>query len=222
MSAPGSHRDSFVAARLRFFDIDTVSILKEVLRSGTGVKYKLLATALSTQIQNGDIEAGTKLRPHRIPADAVAVTIGTVSRLSTAIRTTSWMVTPISFEVASRWIDQGVAQTLLQQQVGEIVRRKKLVLELLAGLNFNGHPESPHFWIEVPEPWRAAEIEAELQHKKYLISTSDLFTVGRQVLPQFVQASVSNVWGDDAMLCDGFGKLASTLNQASTRFEANS
>jgi len=142
-----------------------------------------------------------------------------VSRLLTAIRTTSWMATPIAFEVAARWIDQGVAKTLLQQQVAEIVRRKKCVSGLLAGLHVKSHPESPHFWIEVPEPWRAAEIEAVLQQKGYLISTSDAFTVGRQVLPQFVRASVSSTWGDDRMLFDGFSQLTRTLNQDSNRFE---
>lgn len=145
-----------------------------------------------------------------------------VSRLSTAIRTTSWMATPIAFELASRWIDQGVANTLLQQQVAEIVRRKKLVSGLLAGLHFKSHPASPHFWIEVPAPWRAAEIEAKLQQMNCLISTSDAFTVSRQALPQFVRASVSNTWGDDAMLRDGFGNLASALNPGSDRVSETS
>jgi DNA-binding transcriptional MocR family regulator len=142
-----------------------------------------------------------------------------VSRLATAVRATCWMATPVAFELASRWIDQGIANDLLQQQVAEIIRRKKLVSGLLTGLHFKSHPESPHFWIEVPAPWRAAEIEAEMQQKKYLISTSDAFAVGRQVAAQFVRASVSNTWGNDDMLCDGFDKLASTLNRYSNRFD---
>lgn len=141
-----------------------------------------------------------------------------VNRLATAVRTTCWMATPIAFELASRWIDQGIAKDLLQQQVVEIIRRKKLVTGLLAGLHFQSHPESPHFWIEVPAPWRAVEIEAELQQKNYLISTSEAFAVGRQVVVQFVRASVSNTWGNDEMLCDGFGKLAGLLNRDSNRF----
>jgi DNA-binding transcriptional MocR family regulator len=141
-----------------------------------------------------------------------------MSRLSTAVRTTCWMATPIAFELATLWIDQGTAKELLQRQVAEIIRRKRLVMGLLAGLRFKDHPESPHFWIEVPEPWRAAEIEAEMQQKHYLISTADAFTVGRQAVPQFVRASVSNTWGNDDMLRDGFLTLASTLNQDANRF----
>lgn len=141
-----------------------------------------------------------------------------INRLSTAVRTTCWMATPISFELATLWIDQGIAKELLQRQVAEIIRRKKLVTGLLAGLHYKDHPESPHFWIEVPEPWRAAEIEAELQQKQYLISTADAFTVGRHAVPQFVRASVSNTWGNDDMLCDGFLTLANTLSQDANRF----
>lgn len=143
-----------------------------------------------------------------------------VSRLATAIRTTCWMATPIAFELASRWIDQGIAKVLLQQQVAEIIRRKNLVSDLLDGLHFKGHPESPHFWIEVPEPWRAAEIEAKLQQKQYLISTADAFMVGRHATPQFVRASVSNTWGDDTNLYDGFLTLVNTLSQDTDRFGA--
>lgn len=143
-----------------------------------------------------------------------------VSRLATAVRTTCWMATPIALELASRWIVQGIAKDLLQQQVAEIIRRKKLVSDLLAGLHFKSHPESPNFWIEVPEPWRAAEIEAKLQQKQYLISTTEAFMVGRHAVPQFVRASVSNTWGDDTNLCDGFRTLANTLSQDANRFGA--
>lgn len=140
-----------------------------------------------------------------------------VSRLATAVRTTCWMATPMTLELASRWIDQSIAKDLLQRQVAEIIRRKKLVSGLLAGLHFKSHPESPHFWIEVPAPWRAVEIEAELQQKNYLISTSEAFAVGRQVVGQFVRVSVSNTWGSDEMLCDGFDKMSCLLNRDSNR-----
>jgi DNA-binding transcriptional MocR family regulator len=145
--------------------------------------------------------------------------VALVSRLSTALRTTCWMATPIAFELASHWINQGIAKFLLQQQVAEIIRRKKLVSDLLAGLQFKGHSESPHFWIEVPEPWRASEIEAVLQKKHYLISTADAFRVGSHAVPQFVRASVSNSWGDDTNLYDGFRTLTNTLKQDTNRFE---
>ncbi|MCY1369016.1 hypothetical protein D9M69_560330 [compost metagenome] len=116
-------------------------------------------------------------------------------------------------ELASDWIESGITEQLLHQQISEIERRKALVQGLLEGLNYRTHPQSPHFWIEVPEPWRASDVEAELKLKDYLISTAEAFAVGRAAVPQFVRASVSNASHDDGLLVDGFRALAAALRK---------
>lgn len=60
--------------------IATVSILREGLTQGRGVKYKRLAEALEKSIGEGLIEPGSKLPPHRLLADSLGVTVGTISR----------------------------------------------------------------------------------------------------------------------------------------------
>ena len=62
------------------------------------------------------------------------------------------------------------------QQIHEIGRRKALVERLLDGLNYRTHPQSPHFWIEVPELWRASQIAAELKENNYLVATAEAST----------------------------------------------
>ncbi|MGH8352521.1 MAG: PLP-dependent aminotransferase family protein [Pseudomonas sp.] len=141
-----------------------------------------------------------------------------VSRLSAALRVSCWMATPLTLEIATAWIEDGTAETLRQQQVIEITRRKGLVAPLLAGLRFMTHPLSPHFWIEVPEPWRAAEVEADLKRQNYLITTAEAFTVGRSAAPQYIRASVSNAASNDRLLLDGFQALADTLRDNGGQF----
>jgi DNA-binding transcriptional MocR family regulator len=141
-----------------------------------------------------------------------------VSRLCAALRSTCWMATPITLELASQWIENGTAEYLLHQQISEIGRRKALVEDLLDGLDYRTHANSPHFWVEVPEPWRASEIEAELKQNHYLISTAEAFAVGQTAVPQFVRASVCNTSGDDQLLRKGFDALAAALGQGSGRF----
>ena len=141
-----------------------------------------------------------------------------LGRLSAALRTSCWMATPLTQELASQWIEDGTAVTLLRQQIAEIERRKRLVGGLLGGLNYRSQPQSPHIWIEVPEPWRASAIEAELQHKHYLVSSAEAFAVGRTAVPQFIRASVSNTADDDQRLYDGFLTLASSLHQGDQHF----
>ena len=61
-------------------NIDTMSIIGNALANGQGPKYLRLALALQSAIQSGAIAQGTKLPPHRVFADPLAVTPGTVSR----------------------------------------------------------------------------------------------------------------------------------------------
>ncbi|KAA0957102.1 PLP-dependent aminotransferase family protein [Pseudomonas sp. ANT_H12B] len=136
-----------------------------------------------------------------------------VGRLSAAVRGTCWMASPLALEVASLWIENGIAEQLLGQQIVEISRRKALVSGLLEGLAYKTHPNSPHFWIEVPEPWRASQIAAELKENNYLIATVEAFAVGHGAVPQFIRASVCNSAGDDRLLLQGFEALAGALTE---------
>ncbi len=135
-----------------------------------------------------------------------------ISRLANAIRSTCWMATPLAHELASTWILDGTASSMVERQIAEIQRRKKLVSPLLKNIDYCTHPFSSHFWIPVVEPWRAFEIELEMKQKDYLISTAEQFTVGRQSAPQFVRASVSNNINDDQKLISGFSAISETLS----------
>ena len=134
-----------------------------------------------------------------------------IGRLSAAIRATCWMATPLSMEVASLWIESGTAERLLDEQINEIARRKALVAPVLQGLNYKTHPSSPHFWVQVPELWRASQIAAELKENNYLVATAEAFAVGHTAVPQFIRVSVCNAVGEDRLLLAGFEALAKAL-----------
>ncbi|MCF5171287.1 GntR family transcriptional regulator, partial [Pseudomonas canadensis] len=61
-------------------NIDMVSIMREGLSNGQGVKYKRLSDVMERGILEGLIEPGRKLPPHRVLSDNLGVTIGTISR----------------------------------------------------------------------------------------------------------------------------------------------
>lgn len=132
-------------------------------------------------------------------------------RLAAAVRATCWMATPLTLELATHWIENGTARQLLAQQVVAIARRKALVEGRLQGLRYRSHINSPHFWIEVPEPWRASEVAAELKQNHYLIATAEAFAVGQTAVPQWVRASVCNTTGNDQRLLEGFEALSAAL-----------
>jgi DNA-binding transcriptional MocR family regulator len=84
---------------------------------------------------------------------------------------------------------------------------------VLEGLAYKTHPNSPHFWIEVPEPWRASQIAEELKANNYLVATAEMFAVGHGAVPQFIRASVCSTAGDDRLLLQGFEALAEALRE---------
>jgi len=119
----------------------------------------------------------------------------------------------LTLAVASLWIENGIAEQLLNEQINEICRRKALVEKTLEGLMYKSHPHSPHFWIEVPEPWRASQIAEELKEKNYQVATAESFAVGHGAVPQFIRASVCHSTGDDGLLLGGFEALAQALTE---------
>ena len=136
-----------------------------------------------------------------------------LSRLSAAVRASCWMATPLALELATQWIESGVARQLLEQQIIEISRRKALVEGVLQGLQYRTHAQSPHFWIDVPEPWRASQVEAELKRSGYLIATAEAFAVGHGAVPQAIRVSVCNSVGDDRLLREGVEAVVSALRE---------
>jgi len=147
----------------------------------------------------------------------VHVPLPLISRLGAAVRSTCWMATPLPMELASRWIEQGVTQTLMRWQTAELERRKNLVKDFLAGLKYMTHPQSAHFWIEVPSPRSAEDVQADLARQNCLISAAATFAVGQGSMPQFVRASVSGTAGNDERLLAGFAALSAALRQDASR-----
>ncbi|MDN6320781.1 MAG: PLP-dependent aminotransferase family protein [Marinobacter sp.] len=131
-------------------------------------------------------------------------------RIAGAVRASCWMATPLSLEIATRWIFDGTASSLKDQQIAEIRRRKSLVSSLLEGFNFQTLENCSHYWIEIPEPWRASEIEKALEDKNILVKSSESFAVGRREVPQFIRACVSSA-KDDEQLTKGFRAFSTIL-----------
>lgn len=158
----------------------------------------LLFTSLS-KVLSGGVRVGYILAPASL-----------LSRLTSVMRSSCWMATPLTHELASRWILEGVAVRVRERQRQEIQRRKAMVAPLLEGLTFHSQPDCPHFWIDVPQAWRATEIEQQLAAQQVLVKSSEAFAVGRQAIPQCIRASIS-VAETDHELTTGFQRLLDTM-----------
>lgn len=139
------------------------------------------------------------------------------NRLTDTIRASCWMATPLSHEIATHWIIDGTADRFRTTQIMEVQRRKAIVEPLLNGIKYLSKSDCSHYWIEIPEPWRAIEIEQQLKQQLVLVKSSESFAVGRRTaVPQFIRASVSSAF-NDKQLVQGFNVLAAAINDAPSK-----
>ena len=135
-----------------------------------------------------------------------------VDTLSSTLRSTTWMATPLSHEIAAQWINGGVADRLLIQQTEEINNRKILASAELEGLNYLTQENCGQFWIEVPEPWRCTEIEKELSRKGVLVKSAEAFAVGRKEASQYIRACLGSAQSSMAVI-QGFKAIYHALRE---------
>src|SRR5258707_10809036 len=76
-------------------------------------------------------------------------------RIAAAIRGTTWMAAPLMAEIASRWIQDGTAETILARKRKEAAARYRIARKALERFAIQAHPEAYHLWLALPKPWRA-------------------------------------------------------------------
>ena len=78
---------------------------------------------------------------------------------------TALMTSPLTAEIATRWIREGTAAALISERRTEAAIRQKIAAELLAGHDYDAHPTGFHLWLRLPEPWTAdAFVTCALRH----------------------------------------------------------
>ena len=142
----------------------------------------------------------------------VAAPAASMDRLSQAVRSTCWMATPLTGEIASRWIGDGTADRILVSLRAEAEKRRRAALEILAPWQPLCPEGSLHLWLHLPEPWRAGAFAAEALSRGARITPSDTFAVGRAAEVQAVRIGLGPARGAEA-LEKGLGVIAGLLRE---------
>ncbi|RKR07205.1 GntR family transcriptional regulator [Kushneria sinocarnis] len=112
-------------------------------------------------------------------------------RITTAIRTQSWMPPPLIADLVCRWIDSGDADRLLQWQQQELERRHALARELLGEFDFSARPGGFYLWLPLPVGRRASALLEQLARRQVWITPAEAFCVGSEPAPQAVRICIS-------------------------------
>nr|WP_300309921.1 PLP-dependent aminotransferase family protein [Halomonas sp.] len=129
------------------------------------------------------------------------------------LRATSWMATPLMFEVASLWIEDGTVEDMASAQRELLAERQILAAQILHPLPRMARPSSLHLWLPLPGGWRADELQQVAEQEGLAITTSTPFMVEQTVAPSCIRISLG-AEPELARLEEGLERLAKLLNDA--------
>lgn len=112
-------------------------------------------------------------------------------QIAAGVRTTSWMATPLTAEIAARWIRDGIAGQLLAANQAEANVRQRIAADALAQYAWRAHPDGYHGWLHLPDGWSTAEFVMHARRQGVVVTPGDAFAVGREPSPMAVRLSLA-------------------------------
>ncbi len=112
--------------------------------------------------------------------------------IASAVRTSTWMTSPLMAELFAQWENDGTAERLAGEQRQEAIARQRLACQYLGHFSYHTHPQSMHMWLDVPEPWRVDHFVTEAQNRNVSLVSGDLFAVARYDATHAVRLCLSS------------------------------
>ncbi len=141
-------------------------------------------------LQSFHVTSLTKATVPGLRAGYLSVPRGQMHHTLPRLRATSWMATPLVFELADYWLANGMIDTLAHEQRQLLAERQSLTARRLAGHAIDARPSSLHAWIALPSPWRAEELKQQARQEGVAITTAQPFLVAQTPAPQRVRLSL--------------------------------
>ncbi|OYW41490.1 MAG: GntR family transcriptional regulator, partial [Azorhizobium sp. 12-66-6] len=92
-----------------------------------------------------------------------------------AIRAANVMASPLTVALATRWIEDGTADSILRFIRAETAARQTLAAQILPAGTFRADPLSFNLWVELPEPWTRSAFVGHMRSTGIGIVASDAF-----------------------------------------------
>ncbi len=138
---------------------------------------------------------------------------GMTKRLEAAVFATTVMAPPATAAMAAAWINEGLADRVVEWKRNEIDARQQIARRLFPERSIDGHASSPHLFVRLPEPWRAQDFAAHGRLRGVAVTMAEEFAAGRVTAPQAVRVCLGPPT-DRAVLERALTVLAELLTQA--------
>ena len=113
-----------------------------------------------------------------------------IERLSVAVLRTVVNAAPAMAELATSLITDGVASRIVEWKRKEIAARQEIAQRVLQGLSLQTHPQSPHIWVRLPEPWQTDAFITRARHRGIMLTGADSFAVGHETDLQAIRIAI--------------------------------
>jgi DNA-binding transcriptional MocR family regulator len=141
---------------------------------------------------------------------------GLRSRFITALRSFALMTAPLSTALATQWIRDGSALSLLKAVREETCARHSLAREALAGL-YEGADAGIHLWLQLPAHWSASRLTRVAAKDGLLVTPARVFSTGADT-PNALRVSLGGI-PDQERLMTGLQRLAQLLRHRPDAFD---
>ena len=98
--------------------------------------------------------------------------------MNNAIRATASMASPLTAAIASRWIEDGIAEAVVAAIRRETAARQSIAISILPTQNVSTDPQGFHAWLALTPPWTRAEFSSRLRSEGISVVASDAFALG--------------------------------------------
>jgi DNA-binding transcriptional MocR family regulator len=93
--------------------------------------------------------------------------------------TLSLMVSPVTLEIFTRWIDDGTVTSIIAARREDSAKRQALAREVLGECGSFAATNSYNIWLHLPGDWTATDFVSEAQRRGVLVTPPHLFAIGR-------------------------------------------
>jgi DNA-binding transcriptional MocR family regulator len=150
--------------------------------------------------------AGLRVAYVIAPDARAALPFAAVARANTV------MASPLTIALATRWIEDGTADSMLHDIRVESAARQALAAEILPRENFLADPSGFHLWLRLPEQWTRAAFLGHSRVRGLGVVASDAFAVSGAP-PEAVRVCLGGP-AERSVIHDGLEEMAQTLSEA--------
>lgn len=115
-----------------------------------------------------------------------------------ALNLSCWMTTPMTSEIVARWIDDGTADALTEQQIRMATHRQTLA-RTLPGLGEASPRFGLHTWLPLPADWTAEQFCSEAARRNVRVNNGSLFALPGHAAPAAVRICLGHEAREDRL-----------------------